>query len=66
MAPRVDPPGIYTSSTIGVPYRTSEPAEFRWLCSFCEKEIRNGVFRNNHVYCNLRHALLGALKGVFS
>jgi len=34
-------------------------------CEFCHKEIDKGIIRNNHVYCNLRHAILGALKGDF-
>jgi len=50
----------YTSSTIGSPQNTF----IKWYrCEYCYKEIQNGTLRNSHIYCNLRHAILGALKG---
>ena len=58
MAPRVDPPGIFTSGTISRP-----EIRLKYICEYCRKEIDNGVIRNIHVYCSTHHAILGALKG---
>ena len=34
-----------------------------YYCRYCKKHIENGTLRHGKIYCNLRHALLGALMG---
>ena len=34
-----------------------------YYCEYCHKHIENGTLRHDNIYCNLRHAILGALNG---
>jgi hypothetical protein len=61
MAPRIDPPGIYTSSTISRPQSPISP--YHYECEYCGKPLEKGIIKNYHAYCNLRCAILGALTG---